>query len=159
MPYSTDTLTINVMLFIWRGTYVMVLRRATSITRGTRRVGPWKSRLFFRPWNGYERIECHLGLKKVNKHFKYGLLNLVTFPNYGKVIKRNIILYCSVHSRRFGRGAQCCGPWILTHSICAAIQVPQPQEVNLRLLSKFFYNCWQNSVYLVPVFVSCISHI
>ncbi len=43
---------------IYMARYVMVLRRARSLTRGIGRVGPG-NRDFFGSWNGYEGSECH----------------------------------------------------------------------------------------------------
>jgi hypothetical protein len=48
LKYKGVSLTINVPL-VYMARYLMVLRRATSIARGIRRVGPWKSRLFLGP--------------------------------------------------------------------------------------------------------------
>ncbi len=42
--------------------YIMVLRRARSITRGIGMGGHWKSRLFG-PLNGYEQSMCHVRAK------------------------------------------------------------------------------------------------
>jgi hypothetical protein len=44
--YVAHTVTINVPV-VYMAQYVMILRRAISITRGIGRGGPWKSRLFW----------------------------------------------------------------------------------------------------------------
>jgi hypothetical protein len=41
-----ESITINVP-DVYMARYLMVLRRAISITRGIRKCGPWKSRLFW----------------------------------------------------------------------------------------------------------------
>ncbi len=54
-------ITINVpVVYVARD--VLILMRATSITRAIGRVGP-ENRDFFGPWNGNERSECNLGLQ------------------------------------------------------------------------------------------------